>query len=166
MWGGYQQVSYEPMALGALGAQAMADGSNAVPHRQQTNTSTSTNTYTFCGQALLQRDPATGAPLFVHRVLAKYNLLNLVTTASWAWTTKATPRLVPPMPSITGNGDGDQKYLVERPTLEQHGWCLSYRDSISPSSLMARGVLLPAEPSLLELASHAIAARMEMAALF
>ena len=155
------------MALGSVGAQAMVDGANAVPlhHIINTKTNTSSSVNFFCGQALLQRDPANGAPLFVHRVLAKYNLMNLVTTASWAWTTRATPRLAPPNPSITGSANWDQQ-PVERPTLEQHGWCLNYRGSLSPSSLLMGDAISPAGPSLLELASHAISSRMEMVSLF
>ena len=75
----YQQVPYEPMALGALGPQAMADGSNAAPPLPQQRAgggrggggegvdvgaaAPAARPNNFCGQALLQRGPASGARL-------------------------------------------------------------------------------------------------------
>jgi len=42
-----------------------------------------------CGQALVQRFPGSsgGQPLFMHRVLAKYNPSNLLAVDSWQWLT-------------------------------------------------------------------------------
>jgi hypothetical protein len=165
----YQQVPYEPMALGALGPQAMADGSNAAPPLPQqragagaaeeaeegVDVGAAARPNNFCGQALLQRGPASGAPVFVHRVLAKYNLMNLASEASWAWTTAPSPEVA----GGTGGGGGGGHDDVRRlPSLEQHGWCLNYRT--------AEGDVAAAAPELLELAKHAIDARKGMGALF
>lgn len=91
----YRQVSSPPRAVGGLGPQAMVGGEAGLGDPALFGT--------FCGQALLQRAPALGGldgrggarglggggpdppGVFLHRVLAKYNTMNLLSDASWRW---------------------------------------------------------------------------------
>lgn len=125
----YHQVASRPHAVGGLGAQAMVDGEAALPSHPSN----------FCGQALLQRQDD-GEPAFLHRVLAKYNLMNLLSEASWA--------------SIAPTTDADEAQLVQR------GWCIEVEgDGPNPPHK-------PAGELLLDLARCARQARLEMAAVF
>lgn len=70
------QVEPRPQALGGHKLQMMVGNEYAVPHSYRPKAG-------FCGQALVQRAPD-GSPLFLHRVLAKYNLQNLLSLDSWS----------------------------------------------------------------------------------
>jgi hypothetical protein len=78
----YFQVKYPPQALGAIGPQHMVDGSFAADVRYGRGKR-------ICGQSLLQRHPDHGAVLFIHRVLAKYNLMNLQSAETWTWVSRS-----------------------------------------------------------------------------
>ena len=163
----YQQVELDPFALGGLGPQAMIDGSSAFPRSQpvmiQESTANSVvfgerNEVFFCGQALLQRSPINGAPIFVHRVLAKYNVMNLVSETNWHWMTS------PPIPNPRSENEPSGVWPIVGPSLQQEGWCLTYHTEMS-----ARGMstsVTPTDPSLLDIAKFAIKSRMGMADLF
>lgn len=104
-----------------------------------------------CGQALVQRAPGSGQPLFVHRVLAKYNLGNLLAGDSWQW-------LTAPRPAHGASG------------LVQKGWCMEAENAEEDAeeakgnrrSSRNHNPPLKAGPEIAAVAMHVLKARMGM----
>ena len=151
----YYQISQPPLALGGLGPQEMVDGSTAMA---------SSGPSGFCGQALLQRN-AEGDALFVHRVLSKYNIMNLLTADSWGWTAPLVAPLAARQADAEETANTESEERRSGAGLVQRGWCIETEGSTG-SAAAAR---VPQEvhwksaaPSVSALAKKAVEARMDM----
>ena len=148
----YYQIPQPPLALGGIGPQEMVDGSTAMA---------TSGPGGFCGQALLQRDEM-GDALFVHRVLSKYNLMNLLTVESWGW---VAPRVgADPRAEGSGRSEGSEGSsesggieggVAGEAGLIQRDWCIEVVDDAGHAPAMS-------PPSVLALAKRAVEARMDM----
>ena len=137
------QVEHPPQALGGLGSQEMVDGETAYATG-------------FCGQALLQKDNQ-GQPAFVHRVLSKYNLMNLLNDATWRW--------VAPADSVQGESGS----IVESGSgagLIQRNWCIEMTRPLLQQDGGATAAYAPAPPLIRAIATKVISARLAMASHF
>lgn len=131
-----------------------------------------------CGQALVQRFPGRsgGQPLFVHRVLAKYNPSNLLAVDSWQWLTAPQREHGPSalvqrgwcmeecdLGCTTGDSSNDGRSISDsRSGSGSMRCCESGSSSFSNSSRTKNGLPERANSDILAVATHSLKARMGM----